>query len=65
MGAMLTYGSYLRREDDIMGTSITISVLAHLDCSGRIAGPLSHHLQLRHGTSSRSRARVQKRGPLP
>ena len=27
MGAMLTYGSYLHREDDIMGASITISVL--------------------------------------
>ena len=27
MGAMLTYGSYLRRDDDIMSASITISVL--------------------------------------
>ena len=27
MGAMLTYGSYLRREDDIMAASITISAL--------------------------------------
>lgn len=27
MGAMLTYGSYLRKDDDIMGASITITVL--------------------------------------
>ena len=27
MGAMITYGSYLRREDDIMSAAITISVL--------------------------------------
>ncbi len=27
MGAMLTYGSYLRKSDDIMGASITITVL--------------------------------------
>ena len=27
MGAMLTYGSYLRRDDDIMAASITISAL--------------------------------------
>ena len=27
MGAMLTYGSYLRRQDDIVGASVTISAL--------------------------------------
>jgi neurotransmitter:Na+ symporter, NSS family len=27
MGAMLTYGSYMKRDDDVVGTSVTISLL--------------------------------------
>ncbi len=47
MGAMLTYGSYLRRQDDVVGASVTISALD--TCIALVASLMLFPIIFSHG----------------